>query len=152
MREKPLKDRIRVAKRALRKVKGINVPLEPMMNLNDSQGLVLGDMKFSAKVSRFEMLGLLLSTSYNEELLDDMDVQEFDLTQVAQKFSDQLINKLWPRKGLSERWFDKQGIEELKTLTQELDRMCFSLEFNEEDANDVAKIREQLKAIRFCFV
>ena len=139
--------RTKLAKRALRRMKSTSIPVVPMMNLNGLQEMVLGDMQFSVKLSKPEMLGLIKSQIDFDELFEDFEVQEIGLTDVAQRFCDQLINKLWPKKGASERLFNGEGIMELEVV-QELDRLRFALEEDEVDDETIAGIREKLKAIK----
>ncbi len=144
--------RIKLAKRALRRVKSTSIPVVPMMNMGGSQ--VLGDMRFSVRLSKPEMLGLIKSQTNYDELFEDLEVKEMELTDVAQRFCDQLIDKLWPRKGASQRLFNGEVIMELE-VTHELDRLRFALEENEVDNETIAGIREKLKAIkggRYTFV
>lgn len=144
--------KIKLAKRALGRVKSTSIPVVPMMNLNGSQGMVLGDMKFSVKLSKPEMLGLIKSETDFDVLFEDLEVKEMGLTDVAQRFCDQLIDKLWPKKGASKRLFNGEGIEELKSLTHELDE--FSLALEDDKADYVAiydtldGIYQKLKAIK----
>ena len=91
----------KLAKRALRRVKSTSIPVVPMMHMDGSQ--VLGDMRFSVRLSKPEMLGLIKSQTNYDELFEDLEVKEMELTDVAQRFCDQLIDKLWPRKGASKR-------------------------------------------------
>ena len=137
--------RIKLAKRALRRVKSTSIPVVPMMHMDGSQ--VLGNMRFSVRLSKPEMLGLIKSQTNYDELFEDLEVKEMELTDVAQRFCDQLIDKLWPRKGASKRLFNGEGISGLE-VTHELDRLRFALEEDEVDDETIAGLREKLKAIK----